>query len=349
MEYVEGLSLQQKVIQGPLDSDSVADIAVQVAAGLEAAHQKGIIHRDIKSANIMLTEEGQAKIMDFGLAKVAGESQLTKEARTIGTIAYMSPEQAQGEDLDNRTDIWSFGVVLYEMLTGRMPFRGGQESIILHSIVGAEPKPLRQLKPDIPVELQKIIERALKKRREDRYASASEMADELRSYLETSRAEKAGFFNLKSLARRLKRPAYFVPAAAVLIALGFSVRYFVRHNARVRWAKLTAIPKSRSSLKRKSTPTLSPWRGRLNVSSPRTPFSRNSGRKCRQRSASRRTLPGRISFIRAIKNTTKTGQDSESHPSAEPGFPMAFSAGGPTKLAMRLSIGLRSLRLTPKS
>jgi len=242
MEFVEGQSLHQKVVKGPMAADDVVDIAVQVASGLEAAHQRGIIHRDIKSANIMVTEKGQAKIMDFGLAKVTGESQLTKEARTIGTIAYMSPEQAQGEDLDKRTDMWSFGVVLYEMLTGQLPFRGDRESIILHSIVGAEPKPLRQLKFDIPVELQKIIDRALKKKRDDRYASAAEMAVDLGKYLEARRAEEAGFFNLRSFLKRLRNPLLGIPAALALIAVAFLAVWFFNRQAKIRSATNEILP-----------------------------------------------------------------------------------------------------------
>ena len=242
MEYVSGENLRQRLAKEPMDSDTTVDIAVQIASGLEAAHQRGIIHRDIKSANIMVTEKGQAKVMDFGLAKVAGESRLTKEATTIGTIAYMSPEQAQGDDLDRRTDLWSFGVVLYEMLTGQLPFRGERESIILHSIIGAEPKPLRQLKSDIPVELQKIIDRALKKKREDRYGSAAEVAIDLGRYLEIRRAEEAGFFNLRSLLRRLRKPLVAVPTALALITAVFLSVWFFDRQAKVRWAVNEILP-----------------------------------------------------------------------------------------------------------
>jgi serine/threonine protein kinase/dienelactone hydrolase len=242
MEYVRGENLRQKLINAPMDSGTAVDLAVQIASGLEAAHQRGIIHRDIKSANIMVTEKGQAKVMDFGLAKVAGEIRLTKEAMTIGTIAYMSPEQAQGEDLDKRTDLWSFGVVLYEMLTGQLPFRGERESIILNSIIGAEPKPLRQLKSDIPVELQKIIDRALKKKREDRYGSAAEMAIDLGRYLEIHRAEEAGFFNLRSLLRRLRKPLVAVPTALALITAVFLSVWFFDRQAKVRWAVNEILP-----------------------------------------------------------------------------------------------------------
>jgi formylglycine-generating enzyme required for sulfatase activity/dienelactone hydrolase/predicted Ser/Thr protein kinase len=242
MEYVRGENLRQKLISAPMDSGTAVDLAVQIASGLDAAHQRGIIHRDIKSANIMVTEKGQAKIMDFGLAKVAGEGRLTKEAMTIGTIAYMSPEQARGEDLDKRTDLWSFGVVLYEMLTGQLPFRGERDSITLNSIIGAEPKPLRQVKSDIPVELQKIIDRALKKKREDRYASAAEMAVDLRKYLDGRRAEEAGFFNLQSLLKLLRKPVVAIPVALVVMAIAFlAVQYFNR-QAKIRWATNEILP-----------------------------------------------------------------------------------------------------------
>jgi serine/threonine protein kinase len=124
MEYIEGQELKGKTAKGPLAIDEAVTIATQIAEGLQAAHKKDIVHRDIKSSNIMLTEGGQVKIMDFGLAKVRGGSQVTKEGTTVGTAAYMSPEQARGDEVDHRTDIWSFGVVLYEMITGKLPFKG---------------------------------------------------------------------------------------------------------------------------------------------------------------------------------------------------------------------------------
>lgn len=164
MECVEGQSLRSKIEKGPLELDEVLNISLQVAEGLEEAHKKGIIHRDIKSANIMVTDKGQAKIMDFGLAKVKGGTLLTREGTTLGTGAYMSPEQAKGQEVDLRSDVWSLGVVIYEMLSGQLPFKGDREASILYSVVHEEPKPLKEIKRDLPPELQQIINRALKKK-----------------------------------------------------------------------------------------------------------------------------------------------------------------------------------------
>jgi len=175
MEYVEGVTLRERIKKGALNPEEALGIISQVAAGLDEAHRKGIIHRDIKSANIMVTPKGQAKVMDFGLAKLRGGSSLTKSQTTLGTVAYMSPEQAQGEDVDSRTDLWSLGVVLYEMLTGELPFRGDRDLSIIHSIIHEEPKPLKQLKPPVPEELQQVVSRALRKNRDSRYGSAGDM------------------------------------------------------------------------------------------------------------------------------------------------------------------------------
>jgi serine/threonine protein kinase/formylglycine-generating enzyme required for sulfatase activity/dienelactone hydrolase len=243
MAYVEGQSLREKIAGQPLPLDKALDIAIQIAEGLEEAHNKGIIHRDIKSANIMVTEKGQVKIMDFGLAKVAGESLITKEAKTMGTVAYMSPEQARGEAVDQRTDIWSLGVVLYEMLSGRLPFQGERETSIMYSIVHEEPKPLRAIKPDVPSELEHVIHRALEKKAELRYSSAQEMLKDLKKYQELSRAAEAGVLSLKSLWRRVRKPQVAVPTIVIILALVFlGVRFFSR-QAKIRWAKDDLLPK----------------------------------------------------------------------------------------------------------
>ncbi|MCK5005513.1 MAG: serine/threonine protein kinase, partial [Candidatus Aminicenantes bacterium] len=180
MEYIDGVELRQKIKAGQLKVDEVVDIATQVAEGLKAAHDKGIIHRDIKSANIMITETGQAKIMDFGLAKMQGSDiQLTKEHSTLGTAAYMSPEQTNGEDVDHRTDIWSFGVVLYEMLTGEIPFKGDYEQAVIYSILNEEPKSIIELREDSPLQLIHIIEKTLQKDPAARYQKANELIEVL--------------------------------------------------------------------------------------------------------------------------------------------------------------------------
>ena len=242
MEFVEGETLRDKVRRGPLAPEDALDITAQIAVGLGEAHRKGIIHRDIKSANIMVTDKGQAKIMDFGLAKLRGGSSLTKSQTTLGTVAYMSPEQARGDEVDARTDIWSLGVVLYEMLTGEVPFKGDRDVSIIYSIVHEEPKSLKVRKPPVPVELQHVIARALKKNREARYGSADEILKDLRAYQTSLQLAESGVLNLKTLGRRLRKPRVAVPMVAILAALAFLGVRFFKHQAQVRWARQVALP-----------------------------------------------------------------------------------------------------------
>jgi serine/threonine protein kinase len=213
MEYVEGQSLRNKIERGPIEIEEVVDIIIQVVEGLEEAHRKEIVHRDIKSANIMITEKGQAKIMDFGLAKVKGGTLLTREGTTLGTVAYMSPEQARGEEVDHRTDILSLGIVLYEMLSSQLPFMGDREASILYSVVHEEAKPVSAWNPDIPSELQQIVNRALKKNPEARYTSASEILKDLLKYRDCLRVEEMGAFNLRSLLRKIRKTDRCHPSA----------------------------------------------------------------------------------------------------------------------------------------
>ena len=242
MEYVEGESLREKIAKGPLPFDQVLDIALQVCAGLDEAHKKGIVHRDVKSANIMLTVKGQAKIMDFGLAKVAGTAMVTKEGSTMGTVAYMSPEQARGEAVDARTDIWSLGVVLYELASGKLPFGGDLESAVIHNIIHEEPQPLKAVVPKVPEEFERIVKRALKKTADDRCGSAAEMLADLRKLQAALEKEKAGVFNLHSFLRIIRRPLVAVPSALILITLGFLIYSVLNRQAKIRWAERVAIP-----------------------------------------------------------------------------------------------------------
>ncbi|NLP09206.1 protein kinase [bacterium] len=181
MEYVEGKSIKQLIEEKTLSMADILKMAVATGEGLYAAHQKGIVHRDIKPDNIMVTGDGLVKIMDFGLAKYTGASRVTREGTTLGTVPYMSPEQVQGIDVDHRSDIFSFGTVLYEMITGRLPFRGEHEAAVIYSIIHEAPEPLARYKAEVPEGLQHVIDKALAKAKEERYQHVDEMVSDLRT------------------------------------------------------------------------------------------------------------------------------------------------------------------------
>ena len=179
MEYYGKETLKKKIDHGPLPLTDAVDIAAQIAGGLARAHAHGIVHRDVKPANIIVTSDGIAKILDFGLAKLLGQMRLTRTGTTLGTVAYMSPEQARGETVDQRSDIWSLGVVLYEMVAGRLPFRGDFDQGMIYSILNADPEPLSSQRPDLPVLLNSIVTKALQKDPARRYPSFKEMIADL--------------------------------------------------------------------------------------------------------------------------------------------------------------------------
>jgi serine/threonine protein kinase len=252
MAYYEGETLKQRIAKGderrekgerpgvPVAPHSspfamagglpvveVIDIVIQIAEGLTRAHEAGIVHRDIKPANVMITNRGEVKIIDFGLAKLVGSKGITKTPSTIGTVAYMSPEQVQGESVDHRTDIWSLGVVLYEMLTAQLPFKGDADQAVIYSIMNEAPEPMTALRPGLPIALTEIVEKTLRKDRDERFQSINELEDRLRLLKADSASKK--IFLIARFAKKAfgkKSRAVVLAGTLLLVALLATFGYF---------------------------------------------------------------------------------------------------------------------------
>ena len=179
MALIEGDSLDKKISTGPLKLEEALDIAQQIATGLEAAHEKHIVHRDIKPENVIVDAKGHVTIMDFGLAQLTQASRLTKANTTMGTTAYMSPEQCEASGTDHRTDVWSLGVVLYEMVTGQHPFKGDYDQAIMYSILNEAPEPMTALRTGVPMEIEVAVNKAIKKSPNERYQNTGDLVVDL--------------------------------------------------------------------------------------------------------------------------------------------------------------------------
>jgi len=252
MACYDGETLKKKIERGQMKAVEAIDIALQAARGLDKAHQNGIVHRDIKPANIIVTKDGIAKILDFGLAKLTGLTKLTRTGRVVGTAAYMSPEQAKGDALDHRTDIWSLGVVLYEMITGKLPFKGDYEQALIYSVLNADPGPIEGLETNEYSGVGLIIERCLNKDPAGRYQSAAELIEDLRNVRELTYRPK----HRRTKTGKFTRRAVTVIALTVILAvIGIFFNKFIRKET----SKLSQITHRQITFTGKvSIPSISP-------------------------------------------------------------------------------------------
>jgi serine/threonine protein kinase/tetratricopeptide (TPR) repeat protein len=229
MDCYEGEPLKEKIAHGTMKIEDAVEIAIQIGVGLSKAHEKGIVHRDIKPANIFVTSDGTVKIVDFGLAKLAGsQTRLTKAGSTLGTVAYMSPEQARGEAVDAGTDIWSMGVVMYEMITGQLPFRSEYEQAVLYSILNEQPQSMTAVRSEVPIELEKIVETCLKKDPSARYGSVDELVTDLK-HLKKDSESKGISRRLASQMLRSRMKKTWISLGGILLLAGIAagIWYFV--------------------------------------------------------------------------------------------------------------------------
>src|ERR1051326_3520919 len=232
MEFVDGVTLREKL---PVEKlNDVLTYGIQIADALQEAHSKGIVHRDIKADNVMVNAKNQIKVMDFGLAKLKGTLKLTRTSSTVGTLAYMAPEQIQGGDVDARSDIFSFGAVLFEMITGHMPFRGEHEAAMMYSILNEEPESVQKYPQEISSEIDRIIRRALEKDPADRYQHVDDMVSELRRVQKQStrvvRPDAANPVPAQGTPQREARPSKNTPwlvAAGVLVLAAIAAFLFM--------------------------------------------------------------------------------------------------------------------------